>query len=694
MLDDSSEIKLHDEEVCVQTDEKIVDNKYSPEVQHNYSSRVNLKSFVLACIGQLVFHNDDSASIGFEQDYLLRYYRQFSQTGKLREALEAYLLNVQNEDYYLLELADKLKLNHIELLTISLALSVEEDPMVGRAIAYVQAPIGGSRPTLGLLQSALTLIATEQQAQWLAGSIVSGMAVRSGVLSILNVDAPLPEQTVQIPSALALALGNKNFIWPGTTPVADEAMVLLPESIQQQARQHALSLLNQVNSILVIRSASLREARSVVNDICKNMQLKPVFSNADPVLLKGLGPLCLIKQRLPVFEYTMAPSDVIHVPDLPGYAGPRIVIIGPDGNVESLSGSIMQWTIPVPHKEERQVIWESYLGNAELAKELARDHVHSTGRIMQLAQLAKREAKLNQRNKPNQEDVRQASWTTEEGSLGSLVQAMTSRIPDEALVLTKTTQQELNYLLQRCKSRESLADELGVTIKARYQMGVRALLVGPSGTGKTLVASWLANKMGLPLYRVDIASVVSKYIGETEKNLATLLAKAEQTEIVLLFDEADSLFGKRTDIKDANDRHANSQTNYLLQRIEFYKGIVLLTSNSRGRFDSAFTRRLDKVIEFALPAPEERRALWQSHLGDKHQLSMKQLNQLALGSELAGGHIRNAVLSAAVQAKSNDRQIIFDDVVIGLESEYRKLGRQIPAELKQYYRGNLKNNRG
>jgi SpoVK/Ycf46/Vps4 family AAA+-type ATPase len=303
---------------------------------------------------------------------------------------------------------------------------------------------------------------------------------------------------------------------------------------------------------------------------------------------------------------------------------------------------------------------------------------------MQLAQLSIREAQLNQRTKPTLEDIRLASWTTEEGNLGSLVQAITSQIPDEALVLPKNTSQELNQLLQRCKCREDLDHELGITVKARYQMGVRALLVGPSGTGKTLVASWVATKLGLPLYRVDIASVVSKYIGETEKNLGTLLSKAEQTEIVLLFDEADSLFGKRTDIKDANDRHANSQTNYLLQRIESYKGIVLLTSNSRGRFDSAFTRRLDKVIEFALPAPEERRALWQSHLGDKHQLSMKQLNQLALGSEFAGGHIRNAVLSAAVQAKSNTRQICFDDVVVGLESEYRKLGRQIPTEIKRY----------
>ena len=661
-----------------------IDDVTSTKAQQSFADTINLKSFVLACIGRLIPDDNASANTSFEQGYLRHFRQQIGPAETYKKALNAYLQKPRKEDYYLIDLARQLKLSNIELLTISLALSVEEDPMVGRVIAFIQAPVGGSRPTLGLLQSALGLIASEEQAQWIAGSIVSGMAIQCGVLNILNIDAPLPEQTIKIPGALALALGNRDFIWPGTSFFPEDSMTVLPESIRAQALKHALSLQNMPNSILVIRSASLREARSVASCIARSMQLKPIFSNSDPGLLKSLGALCLIKSRLPVFEFSLAPSDIKQVPDLPGFGGPRIVIIGPDGNVESQSGSILQWSIPIPKKEERQFLWETYLGDADLAKRLASDHVHSCGRIMQLAQLSIRQAKLDQRDKPNHEDIQQASWTTEEGNLGSLVQAITSRIPDEALVLPKNTAEELNHLLQRCKRRECLDEELGITLKARYQMGVRTLLVGPSGTGKTLAASWIATRLGLPLYRVDIASVVSKYIGETEKNLATLLAKAEQTEIVLLFDEADSLFGKRTDIKDANDRHANSQTNYLLQRIELYQGIVLLTSNSRGRFDSAFTRRLDKVIEFSLPAPEERRSLWQSHLGDKHDLSMKQLNQLSLGSELAGGHIRNAVLCAAVQAITNNRQINFDDIVIGLESEYRKLGRQIPAEIKQY----------
>src|SRR5262249_53019123 len=156
--------------------------------------------------------------------------------------------------------------------------------------------------------------------------------------------------------------------------------------------------------------------------------------------------------------------------------------------------------------------------------------------------------------------------------------------------------------------------------------GVRALFTGPSGTGKTLAAGWLATRLGLPLYRVDLASVTSKYIGETEKNLARLLARAERTEALLLFDEADSLFGKRTEVREANDRFANAQTNYLLQRMETFDGIALLTSNSRARFDAAFARRLDMVIEFPPPAVSERRALWEAHLGANHLLTLQELN--------------------------------------------------------------------
>jgi SpoVK/Ycf46/Vps4 family AAA+-type ATPase len=181
---------------------------------------------------------------------------------------------------------------------------------------------------------------------------------------------------------------------------------------------------------------------------------------------------------------------------------------------------------------------------------------------------------------------------------------------------------------------------------------------------------------------VDLSAISSKYIGETEKNLSQLLSRAEENEIVLLFDEADSLFGKRTEVREAHDRFANAQTNFLLQRLDNYDGIVLLTSNSRARFDSAFARRLDIILEFPFPGPEERRALWLAHLGEAHTLTSAEINQISVAADLSGGQIRNAVLAAAIHASSHGGAIGLTDITAGLLVEYRKLGRQLPEELK------------
>ena len=242
---------------------------------------------------------------------------------------------------------------------------------------------------------------------------------------------------------------------------------------------------------------------------------------------------------------------------------------------------------------------------------------------------------------------------------------------------------ELELLWLRCRHRDRLAADLGVSTRARYAPGVRALFTGPSGTGKTLAAGWLATRLGLPLYRIDLASVTSKYIGETEKNLAELLNRAERAGVILLFDEADSMFGKRTDIKDSHDRYANAQTNYLLQRIETFDGIALLTSNSRQRFDSAFARRLDVIVDFPLPGTDERRALWLAHLGDRHSLSAQAITRLAVSVDFAGGHIRNAVLTASVLAQSQDRPITMQDLKRGIAVEFAKVGRQMPTGLDE-----------
>jgi hypothetical protein len=642
---------------------------------------LDLKTIVLGFIGRLLFSDGIIKPENHEQQFLHHYHRALGNIGNWEKLISLYVKNPAPGDTTLVALAEQLDLTPAELLAAALAMAVEEDPMAGRAVAYVQSPVGGSRPTLGLLQSAFAAVDAAYGTPWMAGAIVSGKAVATGLLAVLNDQAPIPEQAFKIPGPLALALRRSDDPGNGVTAPCCDDGIALPDSIVESAARYARSMAYIVDSALVIRSASKKEARTVAGGVARRLNRKPVFCWPDTPELRWMGPLCLVKKVIPVFEYDLAPGEQKALADLPGYNGPRMVITGLDGSVNVRRGSVLNWTIPAPLKDERKKLWRHYLGDETMAMYLAENHVHGAGRIRELAELAIREARMNRRPTPCMDDLRQAAGSAQEGALGSLAQPIPARIPDEALVLGKRVREELHELLSRCRHRETLAERLGITIKARYQMGVRTLFIGPSGTGKTLVAGWLATKLGLPLYRVDLASVVSKYIGETEKNLATLLAKAEQTEIVLLFDEADSLFGKRTDIKDSNDRFANSQTNYLLQRIEFYKGIVLLTSNSRGRFDAAFTRRLDKIIDFPLPGPEERRALWQIHLGDEHQLSIQQLNRLASASDLAGGHIRNAVLAGAVRAQADGRAIGFNDVLAGLAGEYGKVGRQVPATL-------------
>lgn len=263
--------------------------------------------------------------------------------------------------------------------------------------------------------------------------------------------------------------------------------------------------------------------------------------------------------------------------------GPVLVLCGLDGGVGTDTSTILNWTLPIPNASERQSLWWQALGNhnatQSLAIELANLHRHGSGRIAQIGQLAQIEAH------PTGSIVATAAWSGAGLRLDALAQPLRNPIPDAALVVSPRLRQELQRLLQRCQARDRLVEGLGASATARYHPGVRALLFGPSGTSKTLAAGWLATQLGLPLYRVDLSAITSKYIGETEKNLAQLLARAEQAEVVLLFDEADSQFGKRTDVNDSSDRFANAQTNYLLQRIESFDGITLLTSNSRSSFD-------------------------------------------------------------------------------------------------------------
>jgi SpoVK/Ycf46/Vps4 family AAA+-type ATPase len=208
---------------------------------------------------------------------------------------------------------------------------------------------------------------------------------------------------------------------------------------------------------------------------------------------------------------------------------------------------------------------------------------------------------------------------------------------------------------------------------------VRALFAGPSGTGKTFAARLLASELGRDLYRIDLSAVVDKYIGETEKHLSRLFAQAEELDVILLLDEGDALLGERSAVHSATDRYANLETNFLLQRLETFDGILIVTTNASDRIDRAFERRMDVVVSFQLPEASERAAIWRSHLPASRLVPEAILEQVAHAYKLSGGHIRNAALHAGLLALDDAGMVTVAHLEAAIRREYRKLGKIPPA---------------
>jgi SpoVK/Ycf46/Vps4 family AAA+-type ATPase len=220
--------------------------------------------------------------------------------------------------------------------------------------------------------------------------------------------------------------------------------------------------------------------------------------------------------------------------------------------------------------------------------------------------------------------------------------------------------------------------------------GLNALFSGAPGTGKTMAAEVIAQDLQLDLYKIDLSQIVSKYIGDTEKNLSQVFDAATNSNAILLFDEADALFGKRSEVKDARDRYANMETSYLLQKMEEYAGIAILTTNFRHNLDEAFTRRLRFIIEFSLPTQEERRRMWELMLPMNTAICQDlDLDFLAGRFELTGADIRNIALRAAFLAAGDENQekraISMNHIIKAIRLEYQKQNKILmTADLGDY----------
>ncbi|WP_037840621.1 ATP-binding protein [Streptomyces sp. NRRL WC-3549] len=276
--------------------------------------------------------------------------------------------------------------------------------------------------------------------------------------------------------------------------------------------------------------------------------------------------------------------------------------------------------------------------------------------------------------------VRRGARAQNAAGLDRLARRIEPTVTWDDLVLPPDAHAQLRELTARARHRDRVLGEWGMRPGGGRGRGVSALFAGDSGTGKTMSAEVIAADLGLDLYTVDLATVIDKYVGETEKNLERIFTEAAGVNGVLLFDEADAIFGKRSDVKDAHDRYANVESAYLLQRMESFDGLAILATNLRANLDDAFTRRLDLVIDFPVPDVEQRLVLWERCLGPLLPRGADlDLAFCAENFELAGGNIRSIAVTAAYLAADTGGAVTMASLIHAIQREYQKLGRLMLA---------------
>jgi SpoVK/Ycf46/Vps4 family AAA+-type ATPase len=338
--------------------------------------------------------------------------------------------------------------------------------------------------------------------------------------------------------------------------------------------------------------------------------------------------------------------------------------------------------LPKPGIATRQSLWMEFASEAgvETANvrwdEVAARFRLTPGQMEGALQLARSTAALRSSDDPvTTEDVVGGCYRLSNQRLGLLARKLRLRRSWDDLTLPGNTIDQLQEICGHVRNRRRVGDDWGFDRRIPL-CGMCALFYGASGVGKTIAVEIVAHELALEVYKIDLSTVVSKYIGETEKNLGRIFEEAESSNAILFFDEADALFGKRSEVKDAHDRYANIEVNYLLQRIEDFEGLVILASNLRKNIDEGFFRRMRFAVEFPLPDSVHRYRIWHQHFPESAPVAADvDIGFLASRFPLAGGNIRNIVLNAAFLAASNGGEIRMEHLIRATRREYDKTGR-------------------
>jgi hypothetical protein len=426
-------------------------------------------------------------------------------------------------------------------------------------------------------------------------------------------------------------------------------------------------------------------AASVCNAL--GLHLNRIYCSVLPTIQKELTVMLSLWEReaalhrevllLDCSEYkaddTVRGIAIMHV--MQHLRTPLIIVSREQLSFSALDRPVLTLNVAKPALSEQRALWQQALAGCDLDRHIDRlvAQFHLSAATIQSTVATVLAA---DQQPTTQDEAGSLLWDTCRNHARPVLDELAQRIEPRAswhdLVLPETHQQLLQEIIAQVQQRTTVYETWNFRPAGVHGVGVSALFAGPSGTGKTLAAEVIAHMLQLDLYRVDLSAVVSKYIGETEKNLRRIFDAAEEGGVVLLFDEADALFGKRGEVKDSHDRYANIEVSYLLQRMEAYRGLAILTTNFKHALDAAFLRRIRFVIHFPFPDVAQRTEIWRRIFPASLPTSGLDIHKLAR-LNIAGGNIRNIAFNAAFLAAAAGESLQMKHLLRATYIEYAKL---------------------
>jgi hypothetical protein len=580
-------------------------------------------------------------------------------------------------------LANAFELSPFERCIVILCLAPEVDRKYERIYAYLQDDAQATAPTVAL---ALSLFCADVEEQLLARPLFQRTAPLARWLLAATPDTP--------PLARPLRLAPRIAAWLLGDDTLDDALRLpAPAACWVNPRLHAGFTWSDEQQAHIARLASSGQGTS--EPLCqlegplgsgRTSFAEAVCRERGVAMLVCEGALLTEERVTSVFRELRLYGAALF---LSGAMSPEVARLvaheldlwpGLVFTTDAFETRRRQATVAfgVPEERVRRELWLQHVDVPEAAMRLGALFRFLPGQIAMAASIAasRSEADL----------VAACRQVSSRNAVAFAVKVPLRRGWND-LVLPKAHLEQLSELAGQVRHQGRVYDDWGFHAKVSAGRGIVALFSGPPGTGKTLSAEVVARELGVDLYRIDLASLISKYIGETEKNMARVFDEGERSGGILFFDEADAVFGKRSEVKDAHDRYANIETSYLLQRIEDYPGLVILATNMGRNIDAAFQRRMSFVIDFPLPDAGHRRRLWRGVFPPAAPVEEGlDLDFLAERFALSGGHIRNIAVAAAFRAAGNGGSIGMEHVLLSLKREYQKMGKVCDrSEFGDYY---------